>query len=139
MWCDFGANLVQHFVQRYLRYRTKTHDKATISHDISRYSRYGTAFLKLQEVSSYFYRFYIQKALLRQGFLCFIADSRGRLSLQEYRAVQFVKNPAVLFQFWSFYDIIYSNQHITQILLLRFTLSVGIIKSQQNNRKGETK
>ena len=34
MWCDFGANLVQHFIKRYSRYsryRTKTHDKATIS------------------------------------------------------------------------------------------------------------
>ncbi len=52
-WCDFGANLVQHFIKRYSRYsryRTKTHDKATISHDISRYSRYQMAFLKLQEI-----------------------------------------------------------------------------------------
>ena len=53
MWCDFGANLVQHFMQRYSRYsryRTKTHDKATISHDILRYSRYQTVLLKLEEI-----------------------------------------------------------------------------------------
>ena len=34
---DFGANLVQHFMLAYSqcsRYRTKSHDKATISHDI---------------------------------------------------------------------------------------------------------
>ena len=51
MWCDFGANLVQHFIGRYTRYsryRTKTHDKATISHDITRYQ---TVFLKLQEIT----------------------------------------------------------------------------------------
>ena len=32
MWCDFGANLVQHFMlaySRYSRYRTKTHDNQT--------------------------------------------------------------------------------------------------------------
>ena len=37
MWCDLGANLVQHYMRRYSqysRYRTKSHDKATISHDI---------------------------------------------------------------------------------------------------------
>ena len=37
---DFGANLVQHFIKRYSRcsrYRTKSHDKTTISHDITRY------------------------------------------------------------------------------------------------------
>ena len=53
--CDLGANLVQHFMRRYSRYsryRTKSHDKATISHDITRYSRYRTAFLKLQEIIS---------------------------------------------------------------------------------------
>ena len=55
-WCDLGANLVQHFIgrySRYSRYRTKSHDKATISHDISRYSRYQTVFLKLEEIISY--------------------------------------------------------------------------------------
>ena len=59
MWCDFGANLVQHFIKRYSRYsryRTKSHDKATISHDISRYSRYQTVFSKLQEIISTFGR-----------------------------------------------------------------------------------
>ena len=35
--CDFGANLVQHFIGRY-----------------SRYSRYQTVFLKLEEISCYF-------------------------------------------------------------------------------------
>ena len=47
---DFGANLVQHFIKRYSRYsryRTKSHDKATISHDITRYQ---TVFLKLEEI-----------------------------------------------------------------------------------------
>ena len=34
-WCDFGANLVQHFMLRY-----------------SRYSRYQTVFLKLEEIIS---------------------------------------------------------------------------------------
>ena len=56
-WCDFGANLVQHFVKRYSRYsryRTKSHDKATISHDILRYSRYQTALPKLQEIIKIF-------------------------------------------------------------------------------------
>ena len=52
MWCDFGANLVQHFIKRYSRYRTKSHDKATISHDITRYSRYQTVLSKLQEIIS---------------------------------------------------------------------------------------
>ena len=54
-WCDFGANLVQHFMRRYSRYsryRTKSHNKCTISHDITRYSRYQTALLKLQEIIS---------------------------------------------------------------------------------------
>ena len=67
--------MVQHFIgrySRYSRYRTKTHDKATISHVFPRYSRYQTVFLKLEEISSYFCEFYKQKALLWQGFLCFI-------------------------------------------------------------------
>ena len=53
-WCDFGANLVQHFMRRYSRYsryRTKSHNKCTISHDITRYSRYQTALLKLEEIT----------------------------------------------------------------------------------------
>ena len=55
-WCDFGANLVQHFIGRYSRCsrnRTKTHDKSTISHDISRYSRYQTALPKLEEIKKW--------------------------------------------------------------------------------------
>ena len=51
---DLGANLVQHFIGRYSRcsrYRTKSHDKATISNDITRYSRYQTVLLKLQEIT----------------------------------------------------------------------------------------
>ena len=54
-WCDFGANLVQHFIgrySRYSRYRTKTHDKCTISHVFPRYSRYQTVLLKLEEIIS---------------------------------------------------------------------------------------
>ena len=35
---------------RYSRYRTKSHDKATISHVFPRYSRYGTVFLKFKEI-----------------------------------------------------------------------------------------
>ena len=37
-WCDFGAILAQCFIgrySRYSRYRTKSHDKATISHHIN--------------------------------------------------------------------------------------------------------
>ena len=44
---------MQHFIgrySRYSRYRTKTHDKSTISHVFPRYSRYQTVFLKLQEI-----------------------------------------------------------------------------------------
>ena len=44
---------MQHFIKlysRHSRYRTKSHDKSTISHDISRYSRYQTVFSKLEEI-----------------------------------------------------------------------------------------
>ena len=51
------------------RNRTKTHDKATISHDISHYSRYQTAFPKLEEIISTFGR--IQK-MLNFGWAFFI-------------------------------------------------------------------
>ena len=37
---------------RYSRYCTKSHDKATISHDITRYSRYQTVLSKLEEIIS---------------------------------------------------------------------------------------
>ena len=70
-WCDFGANLVQHFIGRYSRCsrnRTKTHDKATISHDISRYSRYQTVFLKLQEIKT-LCLWHSSKPTFRGGFL----------------------------------------------------------------------
>ena len=40
---------------RYSRYRTKTHDKCTISHVFPRYSRYQTVLLKLQEINYYFF------------------------------------------------------------------------------------
>ena len=53
--CDFGANLVQHYMRRYSRCsrnHTKTHDKATISHEFPRYSRHQTVLSKLQEISS---------------------------------------------------------------------------------------
>ena len=58
-WCDLGANLVQHFIKRYSRYsryRTKTHDKCTISHVFPRCSRYQTVLLKLKEIISTFGR-----------------------------------------------------------------------------------
>ena len=64
--------MVQHFTgrySRYSRYRTKTHDKSTISHDISRYSRYQTVFLKLQEIICFIS---YTKSSAMQGFLCFI-------------------------------------------------------------------
>ena len=94
---DFGANLVQHFMRRYSRYsryRTKSHDKATISHDILRYSRYQTVLLKLEEIIIYLGLFrYTKKLCFGRAFCFLITDSRGRLSLQGYlkRAVQFVK------------------------------------------------
>ena len=70
MWCDFGANLVQHFIQRYSRYsryRTKSHDKTTISHDITRYSRYQTALPKLQEIITAKRRLFQKTALTSVG------------------------------------------------------------------------
>ena len=63
-WCDLGANLVQHFIGRYSRYRTKTHDKSTISHVFPRYSRYQTVLLKLKEIISTFGR-NLQKTLCK--------------------------------------------------------------------------
>ena len=75
-WCDFGANLVQHFMQRYSRYsryRTKTHDKATISNDITRYSRYQTVLLKLEEIISTFGR-NLQKMLRICGAFFIISE-----------------------------------------------------------------
>ena len=48
---------MQHFIgrySRYSRYRTKTHDKSTISHVFPRYSRYQTVLLKLQEIIKIF-------------------------------------------------------------------------------------
>ena len=78
MWCDFGANLVQHFIgrySRYSRYRTKTHDKCTISHVFPRSSRYQTVLSKLKEIIIISY---IQKLCFGRAF-CFCM------------AVQFVK------------------------------------------------
>ena len=72
-WCDFGANLVQHFIGRYSRYRTKSHDKSTISHDICSFSRYQTVLLKLEEIISTFGR--IQK-MLNLGWAFFIISWR---------------------------------------------------------------
>ena len=37
-----------------------------------------------------------------------------------------------------FYPV-FTNQHFPQNVLFKYFLSVGIIESQQNNRKGETK
>ena len=102
----FGANLVQHFMRRYSRYsryRTKTHDKSTISHDkstishdISRYSRYQIVFLKLQEIS--YFLSYTQGSLFGGGFVVFVGETcglpranavrpygQGRLNLQKPR------------------------------------------------------
>ena len=76
--CDFGANLVQHYMRRYSRCsrnRTKTHDKATISHDISHYSRYQTAFLKLEEIMT------IKRNTFACSFFCYVQS----------RALQLVK------------------------------------------------
>ena len=83
-WCDFGANLVQHFIgrySRYSRYRTKSHDKFTKSHDISRYSRYQTVLLKLQEIS---YFSYIQKALLCRAFLLYTVGEEFHIRPQKH-------------------------------------------------------
>ena len=60
-WCDFGANLKQHFIKRY-----------------SRYSRYQTVFLKLQEIISTFGR-KLQKTLCQAG--CFLLSLREQLWL----------------------------------------------------------
>ena len=86
-WCDFGANLVQHFMRRYSRYsryRTKTHDKSTISHVFPRYSQYQTVLLKLQEIISTFGR--IQKMLRFFGAFFYLFENNydcpsGKLSV----------------------------------------------------------
>ena len=86
MWCNFGANLVQHFMRRYSRYRTKSHDKATISNDITRYSRYQTVLLKLQEIISTFGR--IQKMLnLGWAFFYYIFENVEINPLRDFRYV----------------------------------------------------
>ena len=84
--------------------------------------------------------FDMQKALLRQSFLCCMAVPWCRRFLMmnicggskppPYKGGSICKNSAVLFHLGRFCDIIYSNQHIKQILLFSFTLAVGIIKSQ---------
>ena len=82
MWCDFGANLVQHFMRRYSRYsryRTKTHDKCTINaryhtilHDITRYSRYQTVLSKLQEIITHLGLFRYTKSSAHAGLFVFV-------------------------------------------------------------------
>ena len=80
---------MHHFIKRYSRYsryRTKTHDKSTISHDISRYSRYQTVFLKLEEIISTFGR--IQK-MLNSGwaFFCYLFENVEINPLRDFRYV----------------------------------------------------
>ena len=53
MWCDFGANLLQHFMRRYSRY--------------SRYSRYQTVLLKLKEIITHLGLFRYKTALTSVG------------------------------------------------------------------------
>ena len=70
----FGANLVQHFMRRYSRYsryRTKSHDKATISHDITRYSRYQTVLSKLQKIITHLGLFQYTKSSASAELFCF--------------------------------------------------------------------
>ena len=55
-WCDFGANLVQHFMRRY-----------------SRCSRYQTVLLKLQEIISTEGR-NLQKCSASAGHFCYLLD-----------------------------------------------------------------
>ena len=96
-WCDLGANLVQHFIgrySRYSRYRTKSHDKSTISHVFPRYSRYPMVVLKLQEI------------ITLLGLFRYTKSSASAELFVFYMAVQFVKNPDVLFTFHRFYGII---------------------------------
>ena len=84
MWCDFGANLVQHYMRRYSRCsrnRTKTHDKATISHDITRYSRYQTVLSKLKEIITHLGLFRYKTALIRG---CCFLSLRVILSLSNF-------------------------------------------------------
>ena len=57
MWCDFGANLVQHFIGRY-----------------SRYSRYQTALSKLQEIITALRRlFRYTKSSASAELFCFVS------------------------------------------------------------------
>ena len=124
-WCDLGANLVQHFIKRYSRYsryRTKSHDKATISHVFPRYSRYQTVFLKLQEITSRHHicaniicRYGNIRSRKTSDIVIFGSNSwKGRnLKTHSASAGLFVllggsicKNSAVLFTFCRFYGII---------------------------------
>ena len=97
-WCDFGANLVQHFIgrySRYSRYRTKSHDKATISHDILRYSRYQTVLSKLQEIIC-FISYTKSSASAELFVVCrgvHCTPAGDHWSPLQRRTVQFVKNP----------------------------------------------
>ena len=66
-WCDFGANLVQHFMRRY-----------------SRYSRYQTVLLKLQEIITHLGLFRYKTALNRG---CCFLPLRVILSLSNFSVV----------------------------------------------------
>ena len=134
-WCDFGANLVQHFMLAY-----------------SRYSRYQTVLSKLEEIISTFGR--IQKMLrFFRGIFYYLFENnelpyrswiglRHELNLRfvnclrhwRNRAIQFMKSkisnheaarlqfmtacrqfitfPAVLFTFYMFYGIIISGNYL---------------------------
>ena len=72
-WCKFGATLYATILTIFTIScvnATKTHDKATISHDILRYSRYQTVFLKFQEIICAAYRAVRTTLAARRELLC---------------------------------------------------------------------
>ena len=82
---DFAANLVQYFIgwySRYSRYRTKSHDKCTISHVFprySRYSRYQTVLSKLEEIITHLGLFRYKQHSLFSGCCVFFAPCHSEL------------------------------------------------------------
>ena len=80
-WCDLGANLVQHFIKRY-----------------SRYSRYQTVFLKLQEITEFSLRSNSQRTTAYAVVLSRLPESWGA-------GGSIWKNSAVLFTFFEKYGI----------------------------------
>ena len=75
---------------RYSRYRTKSHDKATISNDITRYSRYQTVLLKLKEIIIISY---IQKLCFGRAFCYCRGDSRIALFICDDLGGRFMNRP----------------------------------------------